>query len=70
MTTMVLVMVSVGAGGGSERASRRTGRLDDSRERERERGEWGGEGAKREDREGTKGKRVQAGLGSDRRVNA
>lgn len=27
-------------------------------------------GAKREDREGTKGKRVQAGLGSDRRVNA
>lgn len=68
MTTMVLVMVSVSAGGGSERASRRTGRLDDSRERERER--WDGEGAKREDREGTKGKRVQAGLGSDRRVNA
>lgn len=39
-------------------------------ERERERRRWDGEGAKREDREGTKGKRVQAGLGSDRRVNA
>lgn len=52
----------------SERAGGQAGWM--TLEREREGGRWDGEGAKREDREGTKGKRVQAGLGSDRRVNA
>lgn len=47
----------------SERATRRAGRLDDARVPRGKEG--GGKGSGREGREETKGKRVQAGLGSD-----
>lgn len=59
---LVVVVVVVEA---NEQVSRRTGRLDNASET----GGWGDkggwQGGKGEDREGTKGKRVQAGLGSD-----
>lgn len=51
--------------GGCERTNRRAGRLDDARgSRQRELRWWKGD-ERREGQEGTKGKRVQAGLGSD-----